>query len=68
MLLLEVAICHLIISLAIAPAKGGVEGFGDGLEAVVYLPAYGEGGFAVPGFAGFADFFAACGFAVGAGQ
>ncbi|MEA5450208.1 hypothetical protein VB780_16630 [Leptolyngbya sp. CCNP1308] len=66
--LLKVAISYLIISFSIALAKGQVEGFGDGLEAIVYLPTHHQGRFAVPGFAGFAYLFAVGGFALGAGQ
>lgn len=64
----EIIVSHLIITLSIYAAKGWVEGFGDGLVAVVNVPAYGEGGLAIPVFAGLANFFAACGFAVGAGD
>ena len=51
-----------VVAFAVYVVKGGVEGFGDGLEAVVDRPAHRQGCFAVPGFAGFAEFFAACGY------
>lgn len=58
----------LVVGLPIHLGEGGIEGFGDGLASVIDRPADGEGGGAIPGFAGVSDFFAAGGFAGGIGD
>jgi hypothetical protein len=65
---LESFVGILVVCFSIVLHKGRIKGFGDGLESVVDLSTDGEGGCAVVGFAGFAEFSAAGGFAIGAGE